>query len=404
MMHSRLALPAAMALTLTLTACGGDAIAAAVPAKPGQDNRPALQAAIDRLAAAGGGTLQLENGSYDVNGPIYVRSGVTIAGRGRGTIITNEKFRQGTGWGGITVFAGNLNPGSFSNALNEGYPPRPTRRVSDRELTIDNCNAREVAGITGRVVWLSTELSEPGRRGRPNPRYGEMSLAERVDGCRVRLADPISAPANVPVRIHWSDGSRALPLDEPNVPIRDAGMRDLQLASPNGQALLVSGCYKCNFTNLHIGRSRRLFTLQGMRHGQYRNITGNFTERGIEVVQYATQNVVDGVDAQFLRAGNEATRPAIRFGEYARDNIVRNVRLRLGEAYIGRDKIRFDESAGNRLMNIKLMMPRGDRSRSVVYLAPNATRVDERQLPPGTSLQGVELCFGGNGTACEPIG
>jgi hypothetical protein len=401
MTHLRLALPAVMALALT--ACGADASAAAVPAKPGQDNRPALQAAIDRMAAAGGGTLQLENGTYDVDGPIYVRSGVTIAGRGRGTIITNQKFRQGTGWGGITVFAGNLNPGSFSNALNEGYPPRPTRRVSDRELTIDNCNTREVAGLTGRVIWLSTELSEPGRRGRPNPRYGEMSLIERVDGCRVRLADPISAPANVPVRIHWSDGSRALPLDEPNVPILNAGIRDLQLASPASQALLVSGCYRCTFTNIHIGDTRRLIALQGMRRGRFTNITGTFTERGIEFAQYATDNIVENVDAEYRRGASERVRPAIRFGEYARDNIVRNSRLRLGQDYIGRDKIRFDESAGNRLINIKLILPSSDRRRSVVYRAPDSERDSEGQLPPGTSLQGVQLCFGQNGGTCEPI-
>lgn len=398
MTYSRIAFPFALAIALA-----GCDTADAVPARPGQDNRPALQAAIDRLAAAGGGTLQLENGTYDIADPLYLRRGVIIAGRGRGTIISNEKFRKGPGWRGVAIFAGNLNPGSFSNALNEGYPPRPTRRVSERELEISGCKTQEVAGLPGQVVWLSTQTSEPGRRGRPNPRWGEMSVVERADGCRVRLADPISAPASELVRIHWSDGSRALPLDEPNVPIRDAGVRDLQLAVQTSQALIVSGCYKCNFTNLHIGRSRRLFTLQGIRHGQYRNITGNFTERGIEVVQYATQSVVDGVDAQYLPAGNEQTRPAIRFGEYARDNIVRNVRLRLGEDYVGRDKIRFDESTGNRLMNIKLMMPRSDRSRSVVYLAPNATRVDESRLPPGTSLQGVELCFGSNGTACEPI-
>ena len=47
-------------------------------ADDGKDDRAGLQAEIDRISASGGGTLQLENGTYDLASPLYLRSGVEI--------------------------------------------------------------------------------------------------------------------------------------------------------------------------------------------------------------------------------------------------------------------------------------------------------------------------------------
>ena len=376
-------------------------------ADDGKDDRAGLQAEIDRISASGGGTLQLENGTYDLASPLYLRSGVEIAGRGERTILSSKALNDRGSWWGTTLFAGNLTPGSFADETGQGYRGRPVRRVSAQEVALERCSESDVAKLPGKVVWLSSEETIPGRMERPKPVHGEFTVVTGVDGCSIRVADPIEVPPDYELLLHWSDGSRAEPAPgtgEPNHPIRDAGLRNLQLESGfDGQALLSSGCYRCTFTDLHIGNSRRLLMVQGMRHTRYQGITGTFRERGIEVVMYAKDNVVEDVEATFLPSSDHEVRPAIRFGEYARDNVVRNVRLNLGEAYVGRDKIRFDPSVGNRLENITLVVPRDDDRPRFLYKGPNELRAAGDVLPPETSLDGVRLCFAGTEN-CVPIG
>ena len=395
-------LPFAAALA-TATSCASAQVY--IP-DDGKDDRAALQAEIDEISANGGGILQLEKGKYDLAMPLYLRSGVQIVGRGNDTVLSSKTFNKRGSWFGTTVFAGNLTPASFADASGQGYAGRPIRRLSSREVEIDSCPEDEVAELPGKVVWLSSEETIPGRMDRPKPVYGEFTLVAAVQGCRVQIADAIDAPAGQPLLIHWSDGSRAVPAPgdgEPNAPIKDAGLRDLQLESGfDGQALLSSGCYRCSFINLHVGNSRRLLMVQGMRHTRYQGITGTFRERGIEIVMYAKDNIVDGVDASFLPSPDHEVRPAIRFGEYARDNVIRNVTLRLGEPYVGRDKIRFDPSVGNRLEDIKLIVPRDDDRPRYVYKGPDFRRAEADMLPPDTALVGVQLCLGGD-TKCVSI-
>ena len=75
--------------------------------------------------------------------------------------------------------------------------------------------------------------------------------------------------------------------------------------------------------------------LEGARHTVYDGIRGEFREREIEGAMYASDNIVSNVVAEFTVVEFEA-RPAIRFGEQARRNIIRNVQLDLGSAYMGR--------------------------------------------------------------------
>ncbi|HEV2746389.1 MAG TPA: hypothetical protein VGW34_03715 [Allosphingosinicella sp.] len=394
-----------------LALAGGFASVACTPAaayKPddGRDDRGQLQAAIDRLSAAGGGTLQLERGTYDIALPLYLRSAVHIAGRGRDTIITNRRFNNETSWFGTIIFAGNLTPGSYSDDMGEGYPGRPVRRLAADEVELERCAQKEVATLPGRVVWLSSREATPGRMGRRKPVHGEFTAATGVSGCRIRLQDRIDIPPEQGLLLHWSDGSRALPVadhSQPNAPIRDAGLRNIQIESAAGQAMIGSGCYRCSFVNVHFGKTRRLIPVQGMRHTRFQGITGFFTERGIELAMFAKDNIVEDVDAELRGRSQRGVAPPIRFGEYARDNVLRNINLRLGEAYVGRDKIRFDASAGNRLENIRLTVPRDDRRPRFLYRAPGAERGQGDVLPPGTVLRNVKFCFDEEAGQCVTI-
>ena len=388
-------------LLALLALAGCTANAATLPPQPGKDNQPALQAAIDRLSAAGGGTLQLERGVYDVSRPIYLRDNVTVAGRGRETVISSRRLNKRQHWSGTTIYAGNLTPGNFSDDRNEGYPGRPARRTGERELTLDNCSPDDVPE-TNQFVWLASNDHVRGLGDRVRPEYGEVTLATRIEGCRIELADPIEIPS-LQFLIHWSDGSRSLPAPgAPNLPIKNATLRDLALESGQSNALLPSGCYRCTFENLHITGTRRLIGLQGQRNTVFRNITGTFRERGIEVVMYARDVLVDGVNAELRDPVPGGVRPAIRFGEYARDNTIRNVTLRLGEGYVGRDKLRFGISGQNRLENIVMIVPRPDRVPLYRFSWEKVRPTHDRLLPEGTVLRDVRLCYGGT-TDCDPI-
>ena len=56
----------------------------------GSDDR-AIQAAIDYLAALGGGTLKLLPGTYHLNNAIYLRSSIRIEGSGDETVQIGKK-------------------------------------------------------------------------------------------------------------------------------------------------------------------------------------------------------------------------------------------------------------------------------------------------------------------------
>jgi hypothetical protein len=375
----------------------------AARADDGKDDLAVLQADIDRLSAAGGGVLQLEAGTYDLSMPLYLRSGVQVRGRGDATILSNKRLSQRYGWFGTTVFAGNLTPASYSDEDGRGYPGKPVRRLSSTEVEIAKCDPAKVGGLGNRVVWLSSSEYIRGSRSRViNPVWGEMNLVARASGCRVTLTDPIQIPSGENLQIHWSDGSRALPGGhEPNAPIRAAGLDSLQLESNQGQAMVATGCYRCTFTNLRIGQSRRLLMVQGMRHTVYRNISGMFTEKGIEITKYATDNVVEKIDGQHRPTADATLRPALRVAEYARRNQVRDVQMRLGAAYEGKTKIRFDASSDTKVERVKLFLDRQDRSPGLLYVPPEGARGPGGRLPPGTTLNDVQLCVGGSCVAVD---
>ena len=101
----------------------------------------------------------------------------------------------------------------------------------------------------------------------------------------------------------------------PNAPIREAGLRELQLASEFGQAIVASGCYDCRFgESCVLLSSRRLIMLEGARHTAYEHISGEFRERGIEVAMYASESDVTNVEASFAASSALTVRPAIRLG------------------------------------------------------------------------------------------
>jgi len=385
-----LAVPIAAA---ALFAAGPDLRNEALAAKPSEngDDTAALQKLIDTASHDGGGVVQLAAGTYRVAKPLYLRSGVTLRGAGPDTKITNVGLNKGLQWGGVVLFAGNIGPASYSGAIGIGYPGHPARRVDAQTLELEGCNPATLPKV-GQIVWTSSEALENGNRGVPLPEYGEMNAVSAVSDCRVALADPVSAPAGMPLELHWSDGSTVRPLGDPNLPIRDAGVERLTLESDRSQAIVVSGCYHCRFTDLVIAKSLRLFPVQGTRGSLFENISGTFTQRGIEFAMYGTGNTIRNIRGTYRFEPGVKPRPAIRFGEYARDNIIEDVVLDLRDRYSEKVKIRFDGSGGNKLRDIQILVAdRPDQHDAVMYRAANSQAVTDRR-PEGTVIERVRMC------------
>lgn len=369
----------------------------------GQDDAAAIQAAIDARAGSGDGVVQLEAGTYNLSRPIFLRDGVTLAGRGATTHLTNAGLNGKSNWLGAIVFAGNIAPVSYAGTVAKGFPGRPAVREGERSVSVAECKAD--LPPAGTVIWLSSAAASKAKRDTPTSRYGEINLVRSVQGCTLELDAPVNAPAGERLWVHWPDGSAEAPPGTPQRTIREAGLRDLALSSTNSTALIVSGCYRCNFTGLTIERSRRLVGLQGTRGSLYQGIRGTFMERGIEFAMYATENTVKDVDAGFSPGGGWEARPAIRFGEFANNNVVSQVRLRLGEGHRGETKIRFDESYRNRLDGVELDIPgEDDLRRTFGYRGEGAARLALGVAAPDTSLNNVSLCWPAGPTRrCTPV-
>ena len=365
--------------------------AGASPGRPDddQDDVSALQQLIDEKASAGGGVVALPAGQFDISRPLVLRSRVILEGHPGGTVISNVRFVKSPEWGGTVVFAGAMTPASYHENSGRGYPGRKATIVGSNRVRIEPCDGP--LPQPGQPVWLGTTAGTAGAGGFFRPAWGEITLVREVSGCELLLEDRVTIPGGNSFQVHWSDGSLTEPRSStvPNTPVVGAGLRRIALASRNGQALIVSGCYACRFEGIRIISSRRLLMIEGSRHTVYDGITGQFRERGIEFAMYATDNVVRNVDAR-LAGDHIGIRPAIRFGEHARRNRVEDVRLNLGRAYFGRrDKIRLDDAADNTLARVRLQVNQLDRWPLIFTSRPD----------PSYTVQDVRIC---NAEVCRP--
>ena len=359
----------------------------------GLDDAEELQAEIDATAAMGGGTVALDNGTYNLSRPVYLRDNVVLQGNGPKTILTNEGLNGKSTWGGVTLFAGNLAAASFTYNGGRGHRGYRGQRTGAASVRFADCTAPTTKPVAGDVVWLASEKGEEGRGGWHRPYSGEMHLVTSISDCTITFADPVEIANTHLIDLHWPETDRVRYSDvERNRPIKFAAVRNLQLRSSASQAMLTTGCYKCVFDGLTIGRSRRLLAVQGMRNGIYRNISGMFEERGIEFAMFATNNVVENISGRYEPRIGYPLRPVVRLGESSRDNVIRNVQFNLLNAADVANPIRFDESSNNILEDIVLTVNDDARPPKFIYRPEGAKRGQSLTLPAGTNLRGVKQC------------
>ncbi|MEZ5841290.1 MAG: glycosyl hydrolase family 28-related protein [Hyphomicrobiales bacterium] len=351
---------AALAMAVAAAAPAGSAIAAgrvtaaafgAVP-DDGRVDGAALQAAIDRLAASGGGTLSLPKGRFVLERSLYLRSGVAVVGAGAATVLTTEGGSPAPHWRATAVFAGNMMAPSFAENGGRGYAPLPVAGWSERTLRLGDCRGRSLPEA-GDVVWIASADGYAGAGGFLRPDWGRITAVTERRGCRIVLADPLDAPAGTALTLGHADGSITDPGREPILPIANARLANLAIDSALGNGLLVSGCYRCSFENLVFGRTQRFLALQAVRHVEVRNVSGTFSRRGIEFAMLASDTRVAGIKARFEPGATvDRLRPAVRFGENAEGNSVSDGEFLLAGADGGMALVQFLRSQNNAVRSV----------------------------------------------------
>lgn len=245
---------------------GLDASAWAKPNLPSVDSAPLLQAAIDAVAADGGGSVMIPAGTYYLQAKttggnsrhLSIPSNVTLAGAGRETVLRTEEdariFFIGEGSIAHEDYTYYLIDAALANAMS---------------VTLDD-EGDGVNFAAGDYVYIRTGQLIGSGTTEPD---AELNQVVDVDGDTINLRWPLAKPYAQEYFISGTEGqtstsvtANAAILGIANITAnttRNVGIRDLSLIS-TGNAPVVGGGH-----------------LVGLRwHGCYGESAGNFASMG----------------------------------------------------------------------------------------------------------------------------
>lgn len=114
----------------------------------GDDDRPALQAAIDAAAADGGGVVALDAGRFALGGSLHLRTAVTLWGAGPGTVLALG--------GGLDVPA---------LVVEDDVDGEPVAYAAVRDLTLDGATGTQTPGRHGIAIRSDNSGARTPRTG-----------------------------------------------------------------------------------------------------------------------------------------------------------------------------------------------------------------------------------------------
>lgn len=324
------------------------------------DDRPAIQAAIDRLHAHGGGRVFVppvdvaDGRYYRVTLPFLLRGGVTVEGAGPASLLYNDR-RASTLFGDSFVVL----PGTYHPAYTQALPFVPCEGVREGERTVALRRARDgTAFPPGTTVALRTREMSRTFDGFEDLLWQRLNeVTESTPGSRtLRLRYPFDRTIAAGVEIAAADTdavrytTRPAELaGEPMFVAKRAGLRNLALRS-NDVPMGDGATFECAFEDLWITGYRGLYgnlfchsrferirlevgiqlieASQNSHDTMFRDISGQVRRWGGENFQLVTFNeaaarvVLDGFR---IEAGPwAAASPALRFGPHSEDCVMRN--------------------------------------------------------------------------------
>jgi hypothetical protein len=324
------------------------------------DDRAAIQAAVDQVHRRGGGAVVIPGVDVDggrcfrVSLPIVLRSGVTLKGEGRRSLLFNDRRISRAAGDQLVVLPGNYHPAYAQRLRFYDCAPAPagTREIRPRRAEAAALFAPGTTVILRDGRWTP---SFDGFQDRLWTRVNEVVGLDAERG-RIRLRHPVDGEADGviqiadanPTDIRYSRRARELE-SEPLFIAKRAGMQDLALRS-HGPVMADSATFECRFERLLILAERGVFG-NLFCHTTFDRITCEVTTQVLE----ASQNSHDssftningrvtrwsGADFQLVTFNEGATRltldgfriegggwagsaPALRFGPGSSGCAIRN--------------------------------------------------------------------------------
>lgn len=288
------------------------------------DDVAAFQAAEDTVSTAGGGTIIVPAGTYIVSEPFFHRSFVTLIGVGDTSIIKNTVAVQ-NGDDQFCIHIGNFDPSTFGECLHFNIKSVVANARRVRMTTISEAarfSVGDIVLIDSTDGFISTD-----DQFKPYVALINKIIAVDLSTGNITLEDPI--PVSIPsgkiaLTDEWIDGTNNT-VDKVYVCERPI-IKNIRFESL-GNWTLRWGCYKGIFKSISI-KSTDIIGANGLSHCKFTNITGEFSQKVIELAMYSHHTTVDGLNVTWWNGViDPANKPLIKMGENVRSCLYTNMTI-----------------------------------------------------------------------------
>lgn len=282
-------------------------------AKIGTDNIAAIQAANEQSSKYGG-TVWVPDGIWDHSLPIIVRSYSHIEGQGPGAVLRNTNSGSRGPTMNATFFLGCHHP-----AQNYNYKFASCQAASKgvRIMQLKDKAQSALFKIGNCVFIQSTDQVVSGPRVLPICQETKKIIA--IDNGMLTLDTPLDNEYIAP-KITDPQGAQKVFGYVNSYILDSATIKNLSVETDRGRWCLRAGTYNCLFENIKVIKSKSLIYGNSFYRTSFRKITGNFSERMIEIASGAGFLEMSDVHGIFSNRGEDLSRePAIRVGEYAKN-------------------------------------------------------------------------------------
>lgn len=308
------------------------------------DDRAALQAAIDKISAAGGGSLYVEpapGGFYAINGNLYMRDNVEVYGAGAASA---SHIRNIT-----TTFgpkAGVFHCGNYRSTLNAGggtfqdesfYPCTPPAYAAQTitGLTPAQAGVFKVGSVA--VLRSATQLNNSSHPVYERAELNEVTAVDAPNG-RINLRYPVSESfVGLGAAVACSGAKGQLDeYGEPVKAVKNTTIRDIKLSNSvsRGWAIFpLGGCLNGRFLRIGVPESSAFMSMNGLARCTIDN-TGvaasiRFERKLFDVAYFSHQTTVTNLVGDRIQ-GTVYEDTALSIGEGCHDITLKNVTARMG--------------------------------------------------------------------------
>jgi len=297
----------------------GDAVAGT----PTQ-NAARLQAQINALSAAGGGTLRMVEAAVEIDRALKIPYGVSIIGPGSGRcVITNNYAPYDSGQTAIFQ-TGNFQP-SYAQVY-YSLPYSSEAKAFNASLSGDTAvtltTSGDAAGFAvGDMVYVFSAAFYTTSGGDKQPYYATLRKITAISGGVIYLDDCLYSETAggylVNLRTTTAPGPPAL-AGGPDVTLfawGDGEISGLSVSTLGNWGGVTSAAYRASFNDIDVLASRRIWYNNLMVNVQYNNVRGAFFVKAGEmsmnsenvVVSNATASYNQGLFVQALSALTEVS-------------------------------------------------------------------------------------------------